>query len=84
MTYMNEAYECLVGKLKKQLSETEKKMDEMYMEDNTAISMLLDWILEDQGATIARKLAQRIEDSGGKGIVAFVEDKIADMGLEDA
>lgn len=84
MTYMNEAYDCLIAKLKKELFETEKKMDDMYMEDNTAISMLLDWILEDQGATIARKLAQRIEDSGGKGIVQFVEDKIQDMGLEDA
>ena len=82
MKHMQEAYECLISKLKRQLFETEKKMDEMYMQDNTAISMLLDWILEDQGATIARKLAQRIEDSGGKGIVEFVEDKISDMELE--
>ena len=84
MTYMNEAYDCLIAKLKKDLFETEKKMDDMYMQDNTAISMLLDFILADHGATITMKLAQRIEDSGGKGIVQFVEDKIQDMGLEDA
>lgn len=84
MTYMNEAYDCLIAKLKKELFETEKKMDDMYMQDNTAISMLLDFILADHGATITMKLAQRIENSGGKGIVAFVEDKIGEMGLEDA
>lgn len=84
MTYMNEAYDCLIAKLKKELFETEKKMDDMYMQDNTAISMLLDFILADHGATITMKLAERIENSGGKGIVQFVEDKIQDMGLEDA
>ena len=84
MTYMNEAYDCLIAKLKKELFETEKKMDDMYMQDNTAISMLLDFILADHGATITMKLAQRIENSGGKGIVAFVEDKIGELGLEDA
>ena len=84
MSYMNEAYDCLIDKLKKELFETGKQMDEMYMQDNTAISMLLDFILADHGATITMKLAQRIENSGGKGIVAFVEDKIGDLGLDKA
>lgn len=79
MSYMQEAYECLIKRLKEEL----KRADDRFVQDNCTISMLLDFILEKHGAKVCRDLAETIEEDGGRGVVDFVRDKIYEAGLEE-
>ena len=80
--YLHEAYECLVTKLKETIKELTNKMDERYCADSTAISMLLDFVLEHHGPQVARKLAEEIDEAGGYEVADYLRDKIEEKGLE--
>ena len=81
--YLHEAYEALVEKLKKQVEETTRQMDEVYCREAETISLLLDFIIEKHGRAIALGLAHAAEDKGGKHVVSFVKDKCHDLGLDE-
>jgi hypothetical protein len=80
--YLHEAYECLITKLKENIDELNAKMDERYCADNTAISMLLDFVLEHHGPQVTRTLAEEIDEAGGYEVADYLRDKMEEKGIE--
>ncbi len=83
MNHIHEAYDALIDKLKKQIEERDQKMDEVYCREAETISLLLDFIIDQHGRSIALGLAHAAEEKGGKHVVSFVKDKCHDLGLDE-
>jgi len=78
MTRMQQAYEALIDNLEEEIEDLQEKRGS----DNTAIGILLDFVLDRHGAKVTKELAETIEKEGGTGIVDFVADKCYLRGLD--
>lgn len=61
MSHLQEAYDCLIDKLKQNISELHGEIDRVAFEDVTPIRMLWDFIVKHHGTNAALGLAKQID-----------------------